>query len=179
MRRLTLKQELFINHYLNGNTLKDSVIKSGYKVTSKESAAALGSTMINNKNIKNIISEKIKFIAENQLIDDVTPDIKFKTKSKRKSEQKLYERRLKNFNTTKEKIDLLRKNQNFSCAICKIKFLGLNFTIDHDHSCCNHSGSCGSCIRGLLCRNCNLSLGGFCDSSELLANAIKYLKGVL
>lgn len=32
-------------------------------------------------------------------------------------------------------------------------------TVDHDHRCCPGIKSCGKCIRGLLCYECNLFLG--------------------
>ena len=31
--------------------------------------------------------------------------------------------------------------------------------IDHDHSCCPESRSCGQCIRGVICSGCNTMLG--------------------
>lgn len=49
--------------------------------------------------------------------------------------------------------------------------------LDHDHSCCAPEGTtCGSCLRGLLCGNCNTGLGSFMDSPDLLLRAINYLK---
>ena len=63
--------------------------------------------------------------------------------------------------------------QNGVCAICqkpetKIEKGTLRLlSVDHDHA----TGA----IRGLLCANCNLALGYFCDNSENLHNAIAYL----
>ncbi len=61
-------------------------------------------------------------------------------------------------------------NQGRVCLICKADSpngKGNHFHIDHCHKTQN--------IRGLLCHNCNTSLGGFKDSVEVLQSAIKYL----
>lgn len=65
--------------------------------------------------------------------------------------------------------------QNGKCAICKkeeiTKFRDgriKRLAIDH----CHVTGY----IRGLLCSNCNTSLGGFKDSIEYLKEAINYLE---
>jgi hypothetical protein len=47
--------------------------------------------------------------------------------------------------------------------------------IDHDHSCCSGQRSCGKCIRGILCSQCNTALGLVKDSKEVLQNLIQYL----
>jgi len=59
------------------------------------------------------------------------------------------------------------------CGICKSPTSG--WVTDHDHSCCPGKKSCGSCIRGVLCNNCNAGLGMFGDDPERLSNAVEYL----
>jgi hypothetical protein len=67
----------------------------------------------------------------------------------------------------------LLQAQNYSCAICKItteeyaKISKHKFHVDH----CHDTGE----VRGLLCNNCNVSLGGFKDKKEILESAIAYL----
>lgn len=47
--------------------------------------------------------------------------------------------------------------------------------IDHDHSCCSGPISCGDCIRGLLCQNCNAGLGYLKEDLGILTRAYDYL----
>ena len=82
-------------------------------------------------------------------------------------------RRFKRHNTTKEAYDNLLSKYNGMCWICKIEKA---IHIDHDHNCCNDdSFSCGKCIRGVLCSNCNTAIGLFKDNKNILKEAIKYL----
>lgn len=61
--------------------------------------------------------------------------------------------------------NLLLKEQNGACGICKKEKKSLH--VDHNHT----TGK----VRGLLCYNCNNGLGRFKDSIEFLYNAVKYL----
>ena len=69
---------------------------------------------------------------------------------------------------------ILANEQNHKCAICnKSPVYGRHkyprkLAIDHNHK----TGK----IRGLLCRYCNLALGGFKDNIKLLKKAIEYLE---
>lgn len=47
--------------------------------------------------------------------------------------------------------------------------------IDHDHSCCNTRFSCGNCVRGVLCNQCNTALGLLGDSVEKVTNLLSYI----
>lgn len=65
-----------------------------------------------------------------------------------------------------------------SCEICKrpISEGSGKFAIDHDHSCCAGPKTCGNCIRGILCGDCNKGIGYFGDSIAILENALAYLR---
>lgn len=79
--------------------------------------------------------------------------------------------------TPEEYVEML-DSQGGRCAICGTTDSGykLNtFAVDHDHACCPGKYTCGQCIRGLLCRNCNNGLGMFQDSQDYLRSATMYL----
>ena len=90
--------------------------------------------------------------------------------------------RLGEHGITSEEYNNMYDEQKGKCAICGIhrSKLKKNLSIDHDHSCCNGTTSCGKCIRGLLCGRCNSVLGFVGDSigiiDKLKAYLIKYNK---
>ena len=81
------------------------------------------------------------------------------------------------YKMSSEQYQKLLEEQNHACAICgKVNASGQDLYVDHDHSCCFGSKSCGKCIRGLLCSKCNMALGLFDDSIESLNKAVEYRK---
>ena len=84
-------------------------------------------------------------------------------------------RRMKRYNLSEDEYKKLIQKNNGNCWICNIEKATC---IDHDHSCCpGKSYSCGKCIRGYLCINCNNAIGRLKDNVEILENAIQYLQG--
>jgi hypothetical protein len=79
---------------------------------------------------------------------------------------------------TREQYLAMLASQGEVCAICERtspgEFFG-RWAIDHDHRCCPGQTSCGRCIRGLLCRACNMGLGQFGDDPNQLMSAAAYL----
>ncbi len=71
----------------------------------------------------------------------------------------------------------LLARQGCRCAICHTADPGGRgqWMIDHDHGCCPGTGSCGQCVRGLLCNQFNLMLGFANDQPEKLRAALAYL----
>jgi hypothetical protein len=74
----------------------------------------------------------------------------------------------------KEWNDTLTKQGN-SCKICNR--WSKRFVVDHDHSCCKTKKTCGKCVRGIICENCNRAIGLIDDSTIVLRSMIKYLEG--
>lgn len=81
----------------------------------------------------------------------------------------------KKYKLTKLMYMELLEQQNGVCAICKLPPNRNWLAVDHDHSCCPGTKTCGKCIRGLLCGSCNSFLGRVNDdSNSLIAYLNKY-----
>jgi hypothetical protein len=76
----------------------------------------------------------------------------------------------------KDVYDAMLKSQDYRCAICKELFTEQP-CVDHDHSCCAGKRSCGKCVRGLLCRMCNVGIGSLKENVLIFEAALAYLKG--
>ena len=75
--------------------------------------------------------------------------------------------------------DLILFEQGGVCASCGADNPGKGFTyflVDHDHACCpGKNKTCGNCIRGLVCNNCNTGFGCFKDDPKKMVKASKYI----
>jgi len=89
--------------------------------------------------------------------------------------------RLAKFGLTLTQYYLMLIDQSSCCKICGAHknnvFYGL--VVDHDHSCCPKRQSCGKCVRGLLCSNCNTGIGILKENPEVLRKAAKYIEDSL
>lgn len=89
--------------------------------------------------------------------------------------------RLRRYGITLEEYNLMRKEQQYCCAICKRheseveqgKAVSSETALQVDH--CHDKGT----IRGLLCTNCNTLIGKAKDDIDVLSSAIEYLKDKL
>ncbi|MFE9317840.1 endonuclease VII domain-containing protein [Streptomyces albidoflavus] len=74
--------------------------------------------------------------------------------------------------------DALFEAQGGRCASCTSSDPGAQgWHTDHDRRCCPTSrNTCGSCVRGILCGNCNMAIGLLSDSPTRLRQAAAYLE---
>lgn len=84
------------------------------------------------------------------------------------------------FGISPERYEEILKEQGNKCLLCCTEFIDTP-TVDHDHACCGNRRTgerktCGKCVRGLLCRQCNAGLGSFRDNIRTLLNAVEYLR---
>lgn len=47
--------------------------------------------------------------------------------------------------------------------------------VDHDHTCCNGPRSCGQCVRGILCQQCNFIAGMIENQADRIKSIKQYL----
>lgn len=99
----------------------------------------------------------------------VTQYIKDNPSKRSKSD---YKRKFKRHGLDESSYLSLFNKYNGKCHSCKDRDA---VNIDHDHSCCPGSYSCGKCVRGVLCSQCNTALGLLQDSPEKIKNLIKYI----
>lgn len=86
------------------------------------------------------------------------------------------QRRLDRYGMSVAQFDAMLQKQAGKCATCDRSFRNSTDTqVDHDHQCCPGYKSCGSCVRALLCSNCNTALGLLRDDVSLLMNCAAYL----
>jgi len=71
-------------------------------------------------------------------------------------------------------IELLERARCKICGTSEPSSQGWH--IDHDHSCCPGSGSCGKCVREILCGRCNHLIGFAKDDVDILKSAIAYIE---
>lgn len=99
----------------------------------------------------------------------VTQYIKNNPSKRSKSD---YKRRFKRHGLTEEQYESLQKMYSGKCHSCKERDA---VNIDHDHLCCSGPYSCGKCVRGVLCNQCNTALGLLNDDVAKIKKLIEYI----
>lgn len=102
-----------------------------------------------------------------------SPEYAEKRKKRYDPEKEKYQKIKSMYKLSREQYDAMVAQQGNACKICK-KARPLH--IDHDHSCCSGNKSCGKCVRGLLCADCNRAIGMFLEDESIIQNALDYVR---
>lgn len=87
--------------------------------------------------------------------------------------------RTRKYGLTEDSFSALIAAQGGVCAICRevpTAGQGDGWHIDHDHACCPGQRSCGACVRGALCLDCNIGIARFRDNWVVMALGSEYLR---
>lgn len=96
-----------------------------------------------------------------QCSDDYSRSEKGRVKGRCRTCSAAY-RQAQKYGLTIARVNAILRVQDDACAICgenpgDAGMEGVSYwQIDHDHACCDRAGSCGECVRGLLCKSCNM-----------------------
>lgn len=72
--------------------------------------------------------------------------------------------------------DAILTRQGGGCAVCgAASERGRRLSVDHNHGCCPGKRSCGKCVRGLLCGDCNRAEGLLRSDPDLALKLNQYL----
>lgn len=84
----------------------------------------------------------------------------------------------KRWKLTLEQYYKMWADQDNKCAICSKELTDgkLGAHVDHDHKCCDSKSSCGKCIRGILCMDCNNLIERAKEDELILIAAGDYLR---
>lgn len=81
------------------------------------------------------------------------------------------------FKITIEEFEQRFLDQGSKCAGCGTTDPGSkSWMMDHDHSCCPSSTTCGKCLRAVLCQGCNSALGHAKDNPKRLRDLADYVE---
>jgi len=80
-----------------------------------------------------------------------------------------FRRRASRYSLTKEKLAQMLEGGCNSCGSFE------KLCVDHDHSCCSGNKSCGNCVRGILCKDCNTLEGLLLSNKNRLPLLQNYL----
>ena len=81
------------------------------------------------------------------------------------------------YRLTPADLQSLTERQGGRCAGCgRTPAPNSRLYVDHDHRCCQGKITCGRCVRGLLCSDCNLALGVLNDSEQSLLGLASYVR---
>lgn len=91
-----------------------------------------------------------------------------KTADPERRREEALKRRARVFNITIGELEQMLLD---GCGICGVRDpnLSKNLHVDHDHECCPGQGSCGRCVRGVLCYRDNATFERFLDSPRVIA----------
>ena len=83
--------------------------------------------------------------------------------------------RLGNYRITVRQFILILQRQGWIDPVCGRLLTPATASVDHDHLCCKKDGSCGKCVRGALCVECNAGMGLLGDDPVRMLAGYKYL----